>query len=43
MSHSEAIVTEEYEIQNLKKSTAVHNLLATLNPGFKILKLTEIT
>jgi PIN domain nuclease of toxin-antitoxin system len=42
ISHSEAIITEDNEIQNLKKSTQFHNLVADLNPGFKILKLTEI-
>ena len=42
MNNSEAIITEDNEIQNLKKNTQFHNLVADLNPGFKILKLTEI-
>ena len=42
MNNSEAIITEDNEIQNLKKNTQIHNLIADLNPGFKILKLTEI-
>ncbi len=42
INNSEAIITEDNEIQNLKKNTQFHNLVADLNPGFKILKLTEI-
>ena len=42
MNHSQAIITEDDEIQSLKKNTGYHNLIADLNPGFKILKLTEI-
>jgi len=42
MNHSEAIITEDNEIQNLKKNTQFQNLIADLNPNFKILKLTEI-
>lgn len=42
MNNSEAIITEDNEIQNLKKNTQFHNLVADLTPGFKILKLTEI-
>ena len=42
MNNSEAIITEDNEIQNLKKNTQFHNLVADLNPGFKILKLNEI-
>jgi PIN domain nuclease of toxin-antitoxin system len=43
MNNSEAIITEDNEIQSLKKSSEFHNLLANLNPDFKILKLIEIT
>ena len=42
MNNSEAIITEDNEIQSLKKNTEFQNLVADLNPGFKILKLTEI-
>ena len=42
MNHSRAIITEDNEILSLKKNTEFHNLIADLNPGFKILKLTEI-
>jgi PIN domain nuclease of toxin-antitoxin system len=42
MNNSEAIITEDNEIQSLKKNSEFHNLVADLNPGFKILKLTEI-
>ena len=42
MNHSEAIITEDNKIQSLKKNTQFHNLIADLNPSFKILKLTEI-
>jgi len=42
MNNSEAIITEDNEIQNLKKNTQFNNLVAGLNPGFKILKLNEI-
>jgi len=42
MNYSEVIITEDNEIQSLKKKTEYHNLIADLNPGFKILKLTEI-
>lgn len=42
MNSSEAIITEDNEIQNLKKNTQFHDLVADVNPGFKILKLTEI-
>lgn len=42
MNHSEAVITEDNEIQSLKKNLEFHNLIADLNPGFKILKLTEI-
>jgi PIN domain nuclease of toxin-antitoxin system len=42
MNNSEAIITEDNEIHNLKKNIQFHNLVADLNPGFKILKLTEI-
>lgn len=42
MNYSEAIITEDNEIQSLRKSSEFHNLLADLNPGFKILKLNEI-
>jgi hypothetical protein len=37
-----AIITEDKEIQSLKKSTEFHNLVAHLNPGFKTLKLTAL-
>jgi PIN domain nuclease of toxin-antitoxin system len=40
--HSQDIITEDNEIQSLKKNTEFHNLIADLNPEFKILKLTEI-
>jgi PIN domain nuclease of toxin-antitoxin system len=42
MNNSEAIITEDNEIQSLKKNSEFHNLVADLNPGFKSLKLTEI-
>ena len=42
MNNSEAIITEDNEINNLKKNTQFHNLVADLNPDFKIFKLTEI-
>jgi PIN domain nuclease of toxin-antitoxin system len=42
MNRSEAVITEDNEIQCLKKTTEFNNLVADLNPGFKILKLTEI-
>jgi PIN domain nuclease of toxin-antitoxin system len=42
MNHSEAIITEDNEIHNLRKSAEFQNLIADLNPGFKILKLNEI-
>ena len=42
MNNSEAIITEDNEIQSLKKNTQFQNLIADLNPGFKIIKLTEI-
>ena len=42
MNHSDAIITEDNEIQSLKKNSEFHNLVANQNPGFKILKLTEI-
>ena len=42
VNNSEAIITEDNEIHSLKKNTDFHNLVANLNPGFKILKLTEI-
>ena len=42
LNNSEAIITEDNEIQSLKKNSDFHNLVAALNPGFKILKLTEI-
>jgi len=42
MNRSEAVITEDNEIQSLKKNTQFNNLVADLNPGFKILKLTEI-
>jgi PIN domain nuclease of toxin-antitoxin system len=42
LNHSDALITEDDEIQSLKKNTEFHNLLADLKPGFKILKLTEI-
>jgi hypothetical protein len=41
LNNSEAIITEDNEIQSLKKNSEFHNLVADLNPGFKILKLTE--
>ena len=42
MNHCDAIITEDNEIQSLKKNTEFQNLAADQNPGFKILKLTEI-
>jgi PIN domain nuclease of toxin-antitoxin system len=42
MNNSEAIITEDNEIQSLKKNTEFQSLVADQNPGFKILKLTEI-
>jgi PIN domain nuclease of toxin-antitoxin system len=42
MNNSEDIITEDNEIQSLKKNAEFLNLVADLNPGFKILKLTEI-
>jgi hypothetical protein len=42
MNNSDAIITEDNEIQSLKKNTEFQNLVAGQNPGFKILKLTEI-
>ena len=42
MNRSEAVITEDNEIQSLKKNTQFNNLVADLNPGFKILRLTEI-
>ena len=42
MNNSEAIITEDKEIQSLRKSSEFCDLVAGLNPGFKVLKLTEI-
>jgi PIN domain nuclease of toxin-antitoxin system len=42
MNYCEAIVTEDNEIQSFRKSSEFHNLVADLNPGFKVLKLSEI-
>jgi len=42
MNNDDAIITEDNEIHSLRKSTEFHNLIADLNPGFKILKLNEI-
>ena len=42
MNHSGAIITEDNEIQSLRKSPEFHNLVADLNQGFKVLKLIEI-
>ena len=42
MNHCDAIITEDNEIQSLKKNTEFNNLVADQNPVFKILKLTEI-
>jgi PIN domain nuclease of toxin-antitoxin system len=42
VNNCEAIITEDNEIQILKKNTEFQNLVAGQNPGFKILKLTEI-
>jgi PIN domain nuclease of toxin-antitoxin system len=41
INHCDAIITEDNEIQSLKKNTQFHNLVADQNRGFKILKLTE--
>jgi PIN domain nuclease of toxin-antitoxin system len=43
MNNDDAIITEDNEIHNLRKNTEFHNLVADLNPGFKILELNEIT
>jgi PIN domain nuclease of toxin-antitoxin system len=42
INNSDAIITEDNEIQSLKKNVEFNNLIADLNPRFKILKLTEI-
>ena len=42
LNNSDAIITEDNEIQNLRENSEFHNLAADLNPGFKILKLTEV-
>jgi PIN domain nuclease of toxin-antitoxin system len=42
INHCEAIITEDSEIQSLKKNTQFCNLVADQNPDFKILKLSEI-
>lgn len=42
MNHSGAIITEDNEIQSLRKSPEFHNLVVDLNQGFKVLKLIEI-
>ena len=42
MNHSEAIITEDSEIQSLKKNIEFQNLVTDQNPNFKILKLAEI-
>ena len=42
MNNSEAIITEDKEIQSLRKSSEFCDLVAGLNPGFKVLKLNEI-
>ena len=40
--NTEAIVTEDSEIQSLKKNAEFQSLVADQNPSFKILKLAEI-
>jgi PIN domain nuclease of toxin-antitoxin system len=42
MNNSEAIITEDKEIQSLRKSSEFYGLVADSNPGFKVLKLIEI-
>jgi PIN domain nuclease of toxin-antitoxin system len=42
INRCEAIITEDKEIQSLKQDAKFHNIIANLNPGFKILKLAEI-
>jgi len=42
MNYSEAIITEDNEIQGLKKNFEFQNLVTDQNPNFKILKLAEI-
>ncbi len=42
MNHCNAILTEDNEIQNLKKNTEFNNLVTEQNPHFKIQKLSEI-
>lgn len=42
MNYSEAIITEDNEIQGLKKNIEFQNLVIDQNPNFKILKLSEI-
>jgi PIN domain nuclease of toxin-antitoxin system len=42
MNNDDAIITEDNEIQSLRKNTEFHNIVADLNPGFKILKLNDI-
>jgi PIN domain nuclease of toxin-antitoxin system len=42
MNYSEAIITEDNEIQGLKKNFEFQNLVRDQNPNFKILKLAEI-
>lgn len=41
INHSDAIVTEDRDIQNLKRKKEFNGLTATVNPKFKIQTLTE--
>ena len=42
LNHCEALITEDNEIQNLKKNKEFNKFLATTNPKFRIQKLSEI-
>ena len=42
LSYCEALVTEDNDIQNLKKNREFNKFLATTNPKFQIQKLSEI-
>jgi PIN domain nuclease of toxin-antitoxin system len=42
INQCEAIITEDNEIQSLKKNIEFQNLVTDQNPNFKILKLAEI-
>jgi PIN domain nuclease of toxin-antitoxin system len=41
LNHCDALITEDNDIQNLKKNKEYLELLSTTNPNFKIQKLTE--